>query len=156
MRGLHLVPLLLALAPLGRTCSGQANGPSDPCRLTHIPLSMPPGLGLKVINHWLMFEPFVEGALYLRNDTGKPVSEIAILVTYEGQQGKPIFTIEYDAHVTGRDPRVTLFRPFLDNVLTRAVRPGEAFGLFGTSLLSTTTIPAKSEAALIVSPMAHA
>ncbi len=59
---LRLIPLLLALAFPAGAPEGRA-APADTCdRLDHIPLSIDPDLGLKAVNHWLVFHPEAEGA----------------------------------------------------------------------------------------------
>ncbi|HEV2387331.1 MAG TPA: hypothetical protein VGS20_08755 [Candidatus Acidoferrales bacterium] len=144
MSKLFSASLVVAFLAIARASAPQdrATGACDGLRL--IPLTIPSNLKLKVVNHWLMFAPYVEGALVLRNETGQTISDIAVLVNYEDKQGRPLFTITYQASVKDSEHSMSDVRPFFRGLLTTAVRPGETFDLFGTALLETTTVPARA------------
>lgn len=119
--------------------------PTDPCgRLYHIPLGIDPGLKLKVVNHWLEFGPEAEGGLCLQNETGKAIYGIEVDVNYEDQGGRRIFTMSYQATAPGSEHRMSAVGALSRGTLTRPVRPGEVFDLFGANLLATTAIPASA------------
>jgi hypothetical protein len=161
VRGI-LPTLALTLATCMSLLALAQTGPCD--RVNPVPLSLypshvasqgvSPNLRLKIVNHWLAFDPYAEGELVLQNETGKPISYIGLLVTYEDQEGRPIFTIAYRADLRGSVFPGGLSGAFTRNVLTRAVQPGEVFELTATNLLAGTERPAKAEVAFIGLPHA--
>jgi hypothetical protein len=149
MKELSLGFLFLASFFSSSTVARQANQATDPCQRARVQLSIAPDLKLKVVNHFLRFDPQVEGTLVLRNETGEQINGITILVNYTDQQGRRIFAIPYQASVKGSQNTTTNIRPFYRGRLTRPVKPGEVFNLAGTGLLTATTVPVKSEVSFI-------
>ncbi|HTT23526.1 MAG TPA: hypothetical protein VMG82_31655 [Candidatus Sulfotelmatobacter sp.] len=137
---------LVSFVFLGAAASPKA---TDPCQLAYLPLTIAPDLKLAVVNHYLMFNPEVEGALFLRNESGESIYGITMLVIYEDQQSRPLFSIKYQASVKGHEHQMTNIQPSFQGTLTRPVRPGEVFNLSGTNLLTTTTVPAKAEISVV-------
>ena len=152
MRGLRCGLLFIVFALSVETFAQQATRRvTDLCQRTSIPLIFPPGVNFKlgVVNHFLEFEPEVEGVLFLRNDTGRQIRGITMLVNYEDEQGHRLFTLTYQATVKGYSQAQTNIRPFYKGSFTRPVEPGEVFDLSGTNLLTTTKIPAKASVSVI-------
>jgi hypothetical protein len=152
MRGVRCGLLFLVFALSVETFAQQATRrETDLCQRTSIPLSFPPGVNFKlgVVNHFLEFEPEVEGVLFLRNDTGRQIRGITMLVNYEDEHGQRLFTLTYQATIKGNDQTQINIRPFYQGRFTRPVEPGDVFNLSGTNLLATTRIPAKAEVSVM-------
>ncbi len=145
-----IICLFLSTFPLPPGTFGQQRSlPTDSCQRTRIALSFAPDSKLEVVNHYLAFHPDAEGELYLRNETGSEIKGVTILVNYEDEEGRTIFTIIYQGNVKGSGNTETNVRPFYQLTFPKPIRPGQVFSLFGTNLLTTTRIPARAVASTV-------
>lgn len=109
------------------------------CSGFEIPLEIGSSLKLKESGHNLSFMSATVGRLILENQTGKPLKQAALRISYLDGHGNTLFAIPY----VGRygPPAPYIFTSFLANIWTAAIAPGTKFALEGTNLLGTREIP---------------
>src|SRR5690242_15683543 len=102
MRKLNPTLLCLVFSSFPCVLAQQADHGKDTCERVSLPFSFPsdlnviaPDLKLGIVNHFLAFHPQAEGTLILQNKTEKLINGITMLVNYDDEQGRRIFTIIY-------------------------------------------------------------
>lgn len=140
----------MLVAIFGSALSSKPTPGAKTCTASNIPVSMLGDSGLKVTSNQMSLSAFgVFRWLGLRNDTGKTITRLIILVTYLDSTGRPVFAIPFYAGRKDSAEDMLMKHPFIKTVLNRPVKPGQDFGLEGTNLISTKTLPVRAEVTLV-------
>jgi len=85
------------------------------------------------------------GEISLRNQTGKSLSRLTVMVNYLDENGSILFSIPYQANLPNDKNDMRNIRPFSELHLNGPVQPGKVVTLDGRNLLSITNVPTSAE-----------
>jgi hypothetical protein len=86
-----------------------------------------------------------DNRLALRNETGRTIVSLTVIVNYLDASGKSIYSVPFFGALDESAPSPKGVRPYIRTILRKPVAPHEAFPLWGTNLESTRVAPARSE-----------
>jgi|SRR6184192_4775649 len=162
----HYISMVLAavwlcnlVLPLAREALSQEKEHQPiPCTAFEVPLEMPSKRGsssvanIGIVNSSLTLSmvSFPTAKLTLRNDTGKPLRSVILLVTYFDGEGLPLFSIPFVGNLGGTQTNIPpSMCPFIRTVWNGPIRPGEIFSVEGSNLIYTSVRPVSSKATRI-------
>ncbi|MGA8220574.1 MAG: hypothetical protein WB780_02900, partial [Candidatus Acidiferrales bacterium] len=121
-----------------------------PCAPSDIPFEMGKFTSLKVISNQLSLGAYgIWRWLQLKNETGKTITRLLLLVSYLDSDGKPIFAIPYYGAPEDAPEDVLMMHPYIKTVLNHPIKPGEVFNLQGTNLISTRISPTRAQVTVV-------
>jgi hypothetical protein len=147
---IRLTALCLLLAVRPTVLNGQLTYNQGPCAPTDIPFEVGEFAGLKVISNQISLG--AHGGwrwLRLKNETGKTITRLLVLVSYLDSDGRQIFAIPYYGAPRDAPDDMLKKHPYIKTVLNRPIAPGGVFILYGTNLISTTVSPTRAKVTFV-------
>src|ERR1700722_6325784 len=101
MRGFHMTRIILSILSIfavgfAGTLSQTLSPGTKTCMAINVPIAMLEGGGLTPASNQTSLGAFgVSRWLQVRNETGKSIARVLILVSYLDSEGSPIFTIPF-------------------------------------------------------------
>lgn len=90
-------------------------------------------------------EGTIEGNITFRNQTGRSLSRLTVIVNYTDQDGSTMFSIPYRASISNEKNEPRNIRPFSEVHLNHPIQTQQEFGLIGRNLLSISKMPTSAE-----------
>jgi hypothetical protein len=148
MRTQLIHPVLVALLYVA-FCATEPLTPIPRCERVAIPLHLHSSKNqFEVTGSWLRIDETdgaLEGNIALRNQTGKSLSRLTVIVSYFDDSGSVLFSIPYQANMANEKDEIRNIHPFSMLLLNQPVKPQDDFGLIGRNLLSISTLPISAE-----------
>jgi hypothetical protein len=118
------------------------------CQTIPVPLSLESlKKPFEVTNSWLSVDSVdgLVGGITLRNQTGKPLSRLTVMVNYLDENRSILFSMPYQANLPTEKNHLSNIRPFSELELSEPVSPGKEVSLLARNLLHVTRMPATAE-----------
>jgi len=119
------------------------------CAQAHLPLKMIERSRLKVDDHYFSTGAWGNSTIILRNETGKAIQRVLVVVDYLDSEGNLIFSIPYLGGVDDSPLQLMEVRSFIKTVWGHPIKQGETFRLAGTNLEFTRVAPAIAKVTLV-------
>jgi len=121
-----------------------ARGRPVGCEQANMDVHMLKNAGLTVISSDISYGAG-DNRLALRNETGRTIVGLTVIVNYLDASGKSIYSVPFFGAIDESAPLPKGLRPYIRTILRKRVAPHETFPLWGTNLESTRVAPARAE-----------
>jgi len=121
----------------------------DKCLPTQLRLEMLEGSHLKFVSHTFSTGLMKYNHMVLRNETGKTILRVLVVVDYLDSDGKLIFSVPYQGGHDDTPLQLMELRAFIRSDWGHPIEPDDTFWLFGTNLEFTRITPATAKVTLV-------
>jgi hypothetical protein len=142
-QGIYFTILSVLLTLVSAPVSLQSSSNNDDCEEATVKVQMIDGAGLMVVDGGISYGAG-ENRLALRNETGRTIVSLTVIVNYVDSNGDSIYSVPFFGTVDESTEPQKGLRPYIKTILQHPISPNETFPLWGTNLESTRIRPARA------------